>query len=77
MWLAGRPGRAPVLLVALLWARECPDVVRSLEHYLDGLFADYRCTPQGWSETQAARQVLAALNQQLYWRQRSGRSSPQ
>ncbi len=73
MWLAGRQGRSPLLLVALLWARECPDVVRQLELYLDALFADYRCTPAGWSEVQAARQVLAALNQQLYWRQRSGR----
>lgn len=73
MWLAGRPGRPPLLLVALLWARECPDVVQQLEQYLDALFADYRCTPEGWSEAQAARQVLAALNQQLYWRQRTGR----
>jgi hypothetical protein len=77
MWLAGRQGRPPLLLVALLWARQCPDVVRELEHYLDALFADYRCTPEGWSETQAARQVLAALNQQLFWRQRTGRSIPQ
>lgn len=77
MWLAGRQERSPVLLVALLWARECPDVVQALEHYLDALFADYRCTPEGWSETQAARQVLAALNQQLFRRQQSGRSIPQ
>ncbi|MEX6503441.1 protein kinase [Pseudomonas zhanjiangensis] len=77
MWIAGRQGRPPLLLVALLWARECPDVVQQLEQYLDALFADYRCTPAGWSEAQAARQVLAALNQQLYWRQRSGRSIAQ
>ncbi|WP_439859843.1 protein kinase [Pseudomonas sp. MBLB4136] len=77
MWLGGREGRAPVLLVALLWARECADVVQSLEHHLDALFADFRCTPQGWSEAQAARQVLAALNQQLFRRQRSGQPIPQ
>jgi len=77
MWLAGRQGRPPLLLVALLWARECADVVRDLERYLDALFADYRCTPAGWSEAQAARQVLAALNQQLFWRRRTGRSIPQ
>lgn len=77
MWLAGRQGRAPLLLVALLWARQCPDVVRELEQHLDALFADYRCTPAGWSEAQAARQVLAALNQQLFWRRRTGRSIPQ
>lgn len=72
MWLAGRQGRPPLLLVALLWARHCPDVVQSLEQYLDALFADYRCTPEGWSETQAARQVLAALNLQLFRRRQSG-----
>ncbi len=77
MWLAGRQGRPPLLLVALFWVRECPDVVRQLEQYLDALFADYHCTPAGWSEAQAARQVLAALNQRLFWRQRSGRSIPQ
>lgn len=72
MWLAGRQQRPPLLLVVLLWARHCPDVVQSLELYLDALFADFRCTPQGWSETQAARQVLAALNLQLFRRQQSG-----
>ena len=42
-----------------------------------------RCSPisavrqQGWSEAQAARQVLAALNQQLFRRQRSGQRIPQ
>jgi hypothetical protein len=76
-WLAGRQGRAPVLLVALLWARDCPDVVQRLERYLDQVFADYRCTPHGWSEVQAARQVLAALNQRLFFRQQTGRSIPQ
>ncbi|TWC36268.1 hypothetical protein FBY03_109106 [Pseudomonas sp. SJZ079] len=76
-WLAGRQGRAPVLLVALLWARDCPDVVQRLERYLDEVFDDYRCTPQGWSEVQAARQVLAALNQRLFFRQQTGRSIPQ
>ncbi|MFI8482427.1 protein kinase [Pseudomonas sp. NPDC078700] len=73
MWMAGRNGRPPVLMVALLWARECADVVQSIEHYLDALFADYRCTPQNWSEAQAARQVLAALNQQLFRRKQAGR----
>lgn len=77
MWLAGRHGRAPVLLVALLWARDCPDVVRKLEQYLEGLFADYRCTPQAWSEAQAARQALAALNQQLFRHRQSGRTLPE
>lgn len=72
MWLAGRQGRPPVLLVALLWARECADVVQRLEQYLDALFADYGCTPAGWSEAQAARQVLAALNQQLFRQQQEG-----
>lgn len=73
MWLAGRQQRPPLLLVMLLWARHCPDVVHSLERQLDALFADFRCTPQGWSETQAARQVLAALNLQLFRRQQTGR----
>lgn len=73
VWMAGRNGRPPVLMVALLWARECADVVQSIEHYLDALFADYRCTPQSWSEAQAARQVLAALNQQLFRRKQAGR----
>jgi len=76
MWLAGRQGRPPLLLVALLWARDCPDVVQQLQGYLDELFADYRCTPAGWSEAQAARQVLAALNQQLFRSRRTGRSVP-
>ena len=73
-WLSGREGRAPLLLVALLWARECTDVVHTLDAHLDALFADYPCTPAGWSETQAARQVLAALNQQLFRQRRAGRS---
>ncbi|SFP21238.1 protein kinase [Pseudomonas borbori] len=77
MWLAGRQGRPPLLLVALLWARDCPDVVQRLQGYLDALFADYRCTPAGWSEAQAARQVLAALNQQLFHMRQTGRSVPQ
>lgn len=72
MWLAGRQQRPPLLLVVLLWARHCPDVVQSLERHLDALFADFRCTPEGWSETQAARQVLAALNLQLFRRQQAG-----
>jgi len=76
MWVAGRQGRPPLLLVALLWTRECPDVVQQLEHYLDALLADYRCTPAGWSEAQAARQVLAALNQELFRRRQTGRSVP-
>ncbi len=72
-WLPGREGRAPVLLVALLWARECTDVVRVVEAHLDALFADYSSTPGGWSEAQAARQVLAALNAQLFRQRRAGR----
>ena len=72
MWLAGRQQRPPLLLVVLLWARHCPDVVQSLERHLDALFADFRCTPEGWSETQAARQVLAALNLQLFRRLQAG-----
>lgn len=75
MWLAGRRQRPPLLLVVLLWARHCPDVVQSLERHLDALFADFRCTPEGWSETQAARQVLAALNLQLFRRQQAGRGT--
>ena len=73
MWLAGRQQHPPLLLVMLLWARHCPDVVQSLEHQLDALFADFRCTPQAWSETQAARQMLAALNLQLFRRQQGER----
>ncbi|MET1080759.1 MAG: protein kinase [Pseudomonas sp.] len=65
-WLAGRPGRPPVLLLVLLWARHCSDLGPILDRQLDALFADYRCTPQGWSEVQAARQVLAGLNAALY-----------
>lgn len=73
MWVAGRQGRPPVLLVALLWARECTDAVQTLERYLDALFADYDGTPLGWSEAQAGRQVLAALNQQLFRQRQRGR----
>lgn len=76
-WLEGREGRAPLLLVALLWGRECPDVVRQLQAYLDALFVDYACTPAGWSEAQAVRQVLAALNQQLFRQQQAGRGGIQ
>jgi hypothetical protein len=73
MWFAGREGRPPVLLVALLWARECTDAVQCLERYLDALFADYSGTPLGWSEAQAGRQALAALNQQLFRQRQRGR----
>lgn len=76
-WLPGREGRPPVLLIALLWARECPDVVRTLEAYLDGLLADCCCTPAGWSEAQAARQVLAGFNQQLFRQRQAGRGLAQ
>ncbi len=76
-WLPRREGQPAVLLVALLWARECTDVVRSLESYLDGLLADCCCTPGGWSEAQAARQVLAAFNQQLFRQRQAGRSIAQ
>lgn len=72
MWLAGRQQRPPLLLVVLLWARHCPDVVQRLERHLDALFADFRCTPEAWSETQAVRQVLAALNLQLFRQQQAG-----
>ncbi|MBU0809046.1 MULTISPECIES: serine/threonine-protein kinase [Pseudomonas] len=71
--LPGREGRPPVLVVALLWVRECPDVVRTLEAYLDGLLADCTCTPSSWSEAQAARQVLAGFNQQLFRQRQGGR----
>jgi hypothetical protein len=73
VWVAGRQGRPPLLLVALLWARECTDAVQRLERYLDALFADYDSTPRGWSEAQAGRQVLAALNQQLFRQRQRGR----
>lgn len=76
-WLPGREGQPAVLLVALLWARECTDVVRTLEAYLDGLLADCCCTPDSWSETQAARQVLAALNQLLFRQRQAGRTIAQ
>lgn len=76
-WVAGRQGRPPLMLVALLWGRSCTSVVRMLEQFLDALFADYACTPEGWSETQAARQVLAALNLQLYRRRQSGENVPE
>lgn len=76
-WLPGREGRSPLLLVALLWARDCTDVVRTLEAYLDGLLADFCSTPAGWSEAQAARQVLAGLNQQLFRQRQAGRSIAQ
>lgn len=72
-WLPGREGRPPALLVALLWARECTDAVRTLEAYLDGLLADCCCTPGGWSETQAARQVLAGFNQLLFRQHQVGK----
>ncbi len=71
-WLAPRPGRAPAFLLALLWGRGCANVVQALEGHLDALFADYACTPEGWPEAQAARQVLASLNMQLYRRRREG-----
>ncbi|WAC45391.1 protein kinase [Pseudomonas sp. SL4(2022)] len=76
-WLPGREGRAPLLVIALLWARDCTDVVRTLEACLDGLLADFCSTPAGWSEAQAARQVLAALNQQLFRQRQAGRSTAQ
>lgn len=71
-WMAGRQGRSPLLLVALLWARNCPDVVQVLDDHLDALFADFSCTPESWSESQAARQVLAAFNLQLFRSAREG-----
>jgi hypothetical protein len=77
IWLPVRQGRPPVLLIALLWARECTDAVRTLEAHLDGLLADCCSTPAGWSEAQAARQVLAGFNQQLYRQHQDGRSRAQ
>ncbi|UUY10029.1 protein kinase [Pseudomonas sp. J452] len=74
-WIGARQGDAPLLLVALLWARQCADVVQILDEQLDALFADFLCTPQGWSDTQAARQVLSALNLRLF-RQRQASASP-
>jgi hypothetical protein len=76
-WVAGRQGRPPLLLVALLWGRSCTNVVQMLGHYLDALFADYACTPEGWSEAQAARQVLAALNLLLFRRRQAGENVPE
>ncbi|MFZ6047529.1 protein kinase [Pseudomonas sp. CR3202] len=76
-WVAGRRGRPPLLLVALLWGRSCTNAVQMLGQYLDALFADYACTPEGWSETQAARQVLAALNLQLFRRRQAGEAVPE
>ncbi|AYC31471.1 hypothetical protein D3880_03270 [Pseudomonas cavernae] len=49
---AGAGGRPAV-------GAQLPNVVRGLGHLLDGLCADYSCTPEGWSEAQAARQVLS------------------
>ena len=76
-WLPGRDGRPPVLVVVLLWARECTDVVRTLEGYLDGLLADCGSTPSSWSEAQALRQVLAGFNQLLFREAQAGRSRAQ
>lgn len=76
-WVAGRNGRPPLLLLALLWGRSCANVVQMLGDCLDALFADYGCTPEGWSETQAARQVLAALNLQLFRRRQAGEPVPE
>ncbi|CAD5107472.1 serine/threonine-protein kinase [Zestomonas carbonaria] len=75
-WVAGRQGRPPSLLVALLWVRECTNSVQMLEEWLDELFADYACTPEGWSEPQAARQVLAALNLKLFRERQGGARVP-
>lgn len=65
-WLPGRNGRPPALVLVLLWARQCTEAVHFVEQSLRGLLADLLSTPLGWSESQAVRQVLAALNQQLY-----------
>ncbi|MCY1414478.1 hypothetical protein D9M71_299310 [compost metagenome] len=72
-WLGGRHGRPPVFMLALLWGRGCANVVQTLELQLDALFADYACTPEAWSEAQAARQVLASLNMLWYRGLQSGR----
>jgi hypothetical protein len=31
LWLPAKEGRPPALLIALLWARECTDLVRDVE----------------------------------------------
>ncbi|QRY81339.1 protein kinase [Pseudomonas sp. PDNC002] len=75
-WLAPRQGRPPVFMLAMLWGRDCANLVHWLEVRLDSLFADYLCTPEGWSEGQAARQVLAALNMQCFRAAAQGRAVP-
>ncbi|MGV8604670.1 protein kinase, partial [Pseudomonas aeruginosa] len=54
------------------WGRGCANVVNAIEDHLDALLADYACTPEGWPEGPAARQVLASLNMQLHRRSREG-----
>lgn len=76
-WLDGRPGRPRLFMLALLWARGCANLVHNLDALLDGVFADYLCTPAGWSETQAVRQVLASLNMQQFRLARAGQPLPE
>lgn len=76
-WLDGRQGRPPLFMLALLWGRGRTDMVQTLEALLDGLFADYAGTPEGWSETQAVRQVLASLNMQRFRLARGGQALPE
>ena len=71
-WLGGRAGRPGLFMLALLWGRDCPNLVRELEWQLDALFADFACSPEGWTEAQALRQVLASLNMQQFRRARAG-----
>lgn len=76
-WLDGRPGRPRLFMLALLWGRGCANLVQNLDALLDGVFADYLCTPAQWSETQAVRQVLASLNMQQFRLARAGQPLPE
>lgn len=77
LWLPAKEGRPPALLIALLWARECTDLVRDVEVALAGLLADCCSTPAQWTEAQALRQVLAGFNGQLFRQRQKGQPAPQ
>lgn len=76
-WLPVREGRAPALLIALLWARECTDLVRDVEVTLETILADCCSTPAAWTEAQALRQVLAGLNLRLFRQRQQGLPTPE
>ena len=76
-WLPVREGRAPALLIALLWARECTDLVRDVEVTLETILADCCSTPAAWTEAQALRQVLAGLNLHLFRQRQQGLPIPE